>query len=218
LVAAAVNHVHLVSIVATGREISHPYLVLPYLEGIALRHLHFASVNITFALGIARQVAAALATLHAAGWLHSQLRPEHVIVSPQGHATLIDLTEARRLESIECNVDDLLLVSPIYAAPEIASRGCRLDAAADVYALGVLLYEAVAGRPPFTGCSPRQLLRCHRTDSPPDIQQFRLEAPRGVNELLQRMLAKEPLRRPSAAQVVRWLAELEIEALATRSR
>jgi serine/threonine-protein kinase len=218
MVAAAVNHANLVSVVATHLDDSRSYLVLPYLEGVALRRLALARLSVTFALGIARQVAGALALLHDRGWLHGQVRPEHVIVSPPGHATLIDLTEARHLESYECEVGEWLAAAPICAAPEMNVRHSRVSAAADIYALGVLLYEMIAGRPPFIARSPRDLLRCHLREAPPEIGHFRRDAPREVNELLQRMLAKEPLRRPSGIQVGRWLAELEIHALATPSR
>jgi serine/threonine-protein kinase len=166
-------------------------------------------------LWIVRQVAEALAALHAAGWLHGQVRPEHVDVSPQGHATLIDLTEARRIGTVECDAADLSRTAAAYAAPEAFSlRGC-LTAASDTYALGTVLFEALAGRPPFAAADPRQLAAMHLRAAPPNIRRLRPSASLEVGELLHRMLAKEPLRRPSDDQLVRWLAELEIEELAT---
>jgi serine/threonine-protein kinase len=223
LVTAEVNCSHLASVVANEPSEAAPHIVLPYLEGIALRRLTrwcverdvVKPVSVGLVLSIARQIAAALAAMHEVGWLHGQVRPEHVIVSPWGHATLIDLTQARRLESAECAAGDDFIGSRVYAAPEIFSTGRRLTTAADVYSLGILLFEALVGQPPFVGHSPREIAARHRSERPPDLRQWRPDASKEVSELVWRMLAKEPLRRPSAEQLVRWLAELEIAELAS---
>src|SRR5262245_60198781 len=101
LVATQVQHANLATTLAACLGSDQRHLVLPYLDGITLRRLieatPVARVAPRLALWIARQLAGALAALHAAGWLHGQLRPEHVIISPQGHATLIDLSQTRRL-------------------------------------------------------------------------------------------------------------------------
>jgi len=214
IVAAEVNQPHLASVVAASFAGTPAHLVLPYLEGITLRRLLAASdaLSVSFALAITRQVASAMAALHAAGWLHNQIRPEHVVVSPQGHATLIDLTGARKLETSECDSQGIVPPALPYAAPEIFSR-FRLTAAADTYALGVLLFEAIAGRPPFIEGSLSRLAAAHRKQAPPDVRDARPYISSDVAELVRRMLAKEPLRRPSDDQLVRWLAELEVEEL-----
>jgi serine/threonine protein kinase len=82
--------------------------------------------------------------------------------------------------------------------------------------LGIVLYEALAGRPPFAAADPQQLAAMHLRETPPSIRQLRPRVSLEVDELLHRMLAKEPLRRPSDEQLVRWLAELEIEELAAQ--
>lgn len=221
-VATEVGHAELVSVLAWDWFACEPHLVLPYLDGITLRRLldrrlqsalsPGAGPALSRALSIVRQVAAALGALHSAGWLHGQVGPRHVIVSPQGHATLIDLTKCRRLASGECEMDGLLPAAPEYAAPEMFSRS-RLTAVADVYSLGVLLFEAIAGRLPFAAKSPQGWAAAHRREAPPDVRAIRPDASLEVREVLRRMLAKEPLRRPTAEQVVNWLAELEIEEL-----
>jgi eukaryotic-like serine/threonine-protein kinase len=217
-VAAAVSHCSLVSIVAADLEGSFSLVVLPYYEGVTLRQLLHSlggasrRISVCHALSIARQIAAALAALHDAGWLHGQLRPEHVMIAPQGHATLLDLTQSRRLAHRECDGDDTFPRAPCYAAPETFSSR-RLTAAADTYSLGVTLFEALTGRPPFSASSPQELAGCHRQQAPPDIRDLRSDISIDVAHLLRHMLAKEPLRRPSDSQLIRWQAELEIEAL-----
>jgi eukaryotic-like serine/threonine-protein kinase len=223
LAAGEVCHRNLASVVAADWHDARPHLVRPYYDGVTLRRLldsHGMSrstcgpMPVSFVLGIIRQVAEALAALHAAGWLHGQVAPEHVLVSPQGHVTLVDLCEARRLESIECEAGGASAIHPVYAAPELFSSHLRITAAADAYALGVLLFEMLAGRPPFQACQREQLAACHRRQMAPDIRQRRPGESLELAELLQRILAKESLRRPGDEQLVRWLAELEIAELA----
>jgi serine/threonine protein kinase len=214
-VAAEVNQSNLASVIGVNLRGTPAHIVLPYLDGITLRRLlaSLGHLSAAVALGIVRQVASALTALHVAGWLHGQVRPEHVIVSPQGQATLIDLTQARRLNSGECDVSGDSPAAPVYSAPEMFAA-CRITSAIDTYALGVTLFEALAGRPPFTPSFPSQLAREHRQKKPPDVRDLRPEVSPDIGELLRRMLAKMPLRRPNDEQLVRWLTELEIEELA----
>ena len=216
-VGAAVSHANLVADLAThvGRESA--YVVRPYLEGLTLRQWLERGREppaIATALWIIRQMAEALAALHRAGWLHGQLRPEHVLVSPQGHATLIDLALARRLGTDECAAGLGQPASLAYLSPESFSASRRVTAVSDTYCLGLLLYELVAGRLPFDRADPPHLAELHRSQAAPDVRAHRPEAPAELWQLLRQMLAKEPLRRPSDDELVRWLTELEIAALA----
>jgi serine/threonine protein kinase len=216
-----VSHPHLSAVLASHTAADRPHLTLPYLEGVSLRRLLAAHPSrtpsmllpVAAALSLARQVSAALAAMDESGWLHGQVRPEHIIVSPQGHVTLIDLTLARRLETRECEVDGSHCEAPVYAAPESFTTRPLLTPASDVYSLGITLYEALTGRPPFLATDPRRLALCHRREAPVDLRQLRPTISRETSELVRRTLYKEPLRRPSAAELVRWLTELEIEEL-----
>jgi serine/threonine protein kinase len=222
-VAREAAHPHLVSSLAEEHTVAQPFLVLPYLEGVTLRRRLegggkdgdgvFPLMPIATALWIVRQAAEALAALHAAGWLHGQVRPEHLVISPQGHATLIDLTQCRGLQTAECLPDGGLPVAAAYAPPEAFAHRGQWSAASDTYSLGVVLFEALAGQRPFAAPDPRRLAALHRGAAPPDVRQIRYDAPREVGELVRRMLAKQPLRRPSDEELVRWLAELEIAEL-----
>ncbi len=224
VVSREVSHSSLSSVLVADLAAPQPVAILPYLDGISLRRL-IASPSTSprllptpSVLLLVRQVAEALAAMHTAGWLHCQMRPEHIIVSPHAHATLIDLTLARRLDSDECDLRHASSIAvdncnAIYAAPESFSSRHRLTAAADVYSLGIVLFELLAGDPPFTLKSPRELAICHQRQAPPNLRQARPGLSHDVAELVHRMLAKEPLRRPTNEQLVRWLTELEIQEL-----
>jgi serine/threonine protein kinase len=225
LVSSEVSHARLNSVLVADFAAPHPVLILPYLEGISLRRLIASSstaprrLPTAFILLFVRQIAEALVAMHAAGWLHGQVLPEHIIVSPHAHATLIDLTLARRLGTDECDASQIPNVTTdnrcaMYAAPESFSSRHRLTTAADVYSLGILLFELLAGDPPFPAKSSRELAICHQRQAPPNLRQMRPGLSHDVAELVRRMLAKEPLRRPSDDQLIRWLAELEIAELA----
>ena len=212
-VAAAVSHPNLAAALGADWYSPSPVLLLPYLEGVSLRRLLASQLPPSrFALWIARQLAAALAALHSAGWLHGQLRPEHVIISPQGQATLIDLSQARRLETAE-----VIAESPeaalAYASPESFGRRVSLTAASDIYSLGALLFEMLAGRPPFAAADERAWANCHRRQKPPDLRSANPAVSRESAELVARMLAKEPLRRPTTSELIDRLAGLEIDEL-----
>ncbi|HEY2412928.1 MAG TPA: protein kinase [Pirellulaceae bacterium] len=216
-VAAAVQHPSLTCVLAAETRSPQPYLLLPFRDGVSLRQmlaLSDAFISVSRALNIVRQVAEALAALHAAGWLHGQVRPDHVLLSPQGQVTVIDLMRARRRETAECDVADVAAIDAIYAAPEMSQHGRRQDSAIDVYSLGVALFEILTGRPPFECSSPRELMIKHRRDAVPDIRAARPDVTLEVAHLLRLMLAKDSLRRPTDEELVRWLAELEIAALA----
>lgn len=215
-VAASASHPNLVAVLTADLHGPAPHLLLPFLEGMTSRQLLAAArqpLPVPMSLWIARQMAEALAALHRAGWLHGQVRPQHVIVSPQGHATLIDLSLCRRLESEECAGGQSPPELVAYASPESFLARGRLTAASDAYQLGLLLHELLAGRPPFESADPTLLARMHRSQAPPNVGAVRPDAPQEVAHLLRLMLAKEPLRRPSDDELVRWLTELEIEAL-----
>jgi eukaryotic-like serine/threonine-protein kinase len=215
-VSSAVSHANLTSVLAAAFAAPH-LVVLPFLEGVSLRRLVQArpgSLAVHYVLSILRQIAEALNALHSARWLHGQVRPAHVIVSPQGQATLIDLTKARRLETAECRFAADTLEAPQYAAPELFSQRAELTSASDIYSMGVMLFELLCGTTPFAAGNSGELARCHRSQHPPELRIIRHDASREVSELCRRMLAKDQLRRPDAQQVVRWLAELEIAELA----
>jgi len=208
-VAAAVSQPNLVSLLDAGLAEPVPYLVLPYLPGVTLEQLSNspAQTAVPRALWYIRQAAAALAALHSARWLHSDVKPQNILVSEQGHATLLDLGLARRLGTSECLADRWLAGDAEYLPPEAFQPQWELTAAADVYSLGLVLLGLLQG----PKHSPGEPFEVRRTLS--DLRCYRSDVSRDVAYLLAKMLAQEPLRRPAADELVEILSRLEIESL-----
>jgi serine/threonine protein kinase len=214
LVSREVQHPQLITILADHSDGNPPYLVGPYLEGASLRQVIDCGPRpLGQSLCIVRQLADALAALHTAGWLHGDVKPENVRLSPSGHATLIDLGLARALGSEECLTEHAIAASIPYASPETFSPADRLTAASDLYSLGILLLELLTGG--LAGeLGPAEIARMHRREVPPDLRDIVPSASSELAALVRRLLAKDPLRRPDAAELVRELANAEIDAFA----
>lgn len=207
-VAASASQANLVSLLDDGLNEPCPFIVLPHLPGVTLEQIRQSTgqTAVPQALWYVRQIASALAALHTAGWLHSDVKPQNVIISEQGHATLIDLGLARQLDSAECAADRWLAGDADYLAPEAFQPQRQLTAAADVYALGLVLLRLLQGAK-----AKSEPIDARRTFS--DLRSTRPDVSRDVAHLLAKMLAQEPLRRPTASELVETLSRLEIESL-----
>jgi serine/threonine-protein kinase len=220
LVGRAVSHPHLVSILQASLGRPPQFVVMPWLDGATLRAQLDAGrgVDLPVALWIARQVAEALEALHAAGWMHGDVKPGNIFISPEGHVTLLDLGFARRADETGSAVDRLLTGTCNYIAPELITSVLRADIRSDIYSLGVVLFELVAGRLPFTGDSLAELAGQHKQSRPPNLRHLAPHLPKSVVQLVHQMLAKEPLRRPQRPrELIDRLVMLEITTFSERA-
>lgn len=218
LVARQVTHPHLAPVLSAHLQATPYHLVLPYLEGATLRAALTSTggergLRPSNAIWIVRQIAEGLCALHAADWLHGDLKPENILLSPQGHATLLDLGLARRLGSEECRSWETLQGTPTYIAPEAFRTQGELSAASDLYSLGVVLFEALTGRQPWNTRSAAEVAAAHLRQTPLDVRALAPHVPLELARLVRQLLAKDPLRRPSAEELISRLVELEIETL-----
>jgi serine/threonine protein kinase len=216
-VGRAVSHPHLVPILAAHVHEPPYYAVMPWIEGSTLSAV-VAKDNrpeLPLALWIVRQTAEALAALDAAGWLHADVKPANIMVSPEGHATLLDLGCARRSHEAGETADGALTGTIAYMAPERLTSALRADIRGDIFSLGVTLFELLTGQLPFDAADMAALARAHRQNEPRDVRQLAPHVPHTVAQLVQQMLAKEPLRRPQTpGELVARLAALEIDSFA----
>ena len=230
-IASQLTHPNLPVLLAAQLNRWPPHLAFLYEPAVTARRLlqpeiaatdtrdetvHSARLKIPQALWIARQAAEALAALHAAGWLHGDVQPDNLLVSPQGRATLIDLGFARRLDGEESVGDEPFAGSYVYVSPEMIVPRGPLTPASDVYSLGVTLFELLTGRLPMETTNRGAVISWHLRQVAPDLRAVLPHAPLRLARLLRAMLAREPLRRPSMSELIDWLVELEIDTLAMR--
>jgi eukaryotic-like serine/threonine-protein kinase len=196
------------------------FLVMELLPGEALRRRlrRDYRLDVATTLWIARQTAEALAALHRAGFVHSDVKPDNIRLVDDGTAKLIDLGFSHRPgENRSFRLDGYVLGTVNYLAPELCDLQTEAGPHSDLFSLGVTIFEMLAGRLPFPLGSTRQTLRRHRFDPPADIRQYADPLPPPLISLLGRLLARRPAERPRAAAVVQQLIALEIAALRRRS-
>jgi serine/threonine protein kinase len=207
-----VSHPNLASVLSANVDEPPFYLVQPYLDGSTLQTLsdNDRDLSLPFILWVVRQTAHGFKALHDRGWLHGDVNPTNIIVSPQGHATLIDLGMANQID-LSTQSNEELAGTLAYAAPEqfVPARG--IGPFSDVYCLGIMLFEQLTGCLPFQVSDPVELAAAHLRLQPADPRSIRPQIPTRVNWLIKRMLAKEPLRRPTTEELIALLIQLEVE-------
>ncbi|HJS46376.1 MAG TPA: serine/threonine-protein kinase, partial [Gemmatimonadales bacterium] len=168
-----------------------------------------ARLPVVEALRLIRQVAAALQHAHAQGVVHRDIKPENVLLTAEGDALVADFGIATAVSAggeVRLTATGMSLGTPAYMSPEQLG-GEQVDARTDVYALGCLLHELLAGEPPHSAATPRAMLTRRMTEAPPPVSRLRSEVPPALDAVLVRALALQPAdRTPSVAT---FLADLD---------
>jgi serine/threonine-protein kinase len=226
-VAAALNHPHILPLYDSGRmpetgsEGARLFYVMPYVRGGSLRQrlAREGQLPVDEAVGLVRQVALALDHAHAHGLIHRDVKPENILLH-EGEAMVTDfgIALAAATEPGErLTQAGLMIGTPEYMSPEQAAGERTLDARSDVYSLGCLLYELLAGEPPHAAASPRQVIFRRFSEPPPRVRRVRPQVPLVVDEAIARALAVDPAARfPSAAAFADALAGPAAKARAPR--
>jgi serine/threonine-protein kinase len=180
---------------------------MPYVRGESLRArlARERPLPVADAVRILGQIADALACAHEAGVVHRDVKPENVLFQ-HDHAVLADFGIARALEQASgggrLTATGLGIGTLGYMAPEQVAGEREVDARADLYALGVIGYEMLAGSPPFAGSTPMRVLAAQLTEAPRPLGDLRPEVPSAVATLIARLVQREPSARPSSAREV----------------
>ena len=214
--AARLNHPNVVTVYSFHEAEGLPFYAMEYIEGQSLADLIVsdAPLDARKALTIAAQAADGLACAHKAGILHRDIKPSNIIVTPSGLVKVLDFGIAKILgEKTELTTDGSFLGTLAYALPE-QCEGAELDARTDVYSLGAVLDEMLAGRPPHTGETPLTLMRQIANEPVPDLEKINPRVPVPVRQQVGRMLAKQRQLRLADCETVatecrRILGELE---------
>ena len=195
------HHPNIVRILERGEVERVPYFTMELVSGETLQaHLqHAGALDPRLATGIVVQVAEALDYAHLKGVVHRDLKPSNVMVLEDGTAKVMDygIARARRFDGL--TVTGSFLGSPEYVAPE-AIEGKGTDARSDLYSLGVIFYETLTGRRPFSADTPFGVLRKHLTEDPPPPSRLRPELPPELERIVLRLLDKHAERRHAGAE------------------
>ena len=187
---------------------------MEYLDGVSLRDwmLRWQGPTATgVALAICRQIADAMVEVHAKGIIHRDIKPENVILCPDealpfgyrvklldfGIAKVPPATDGGRVDTQVQTAEPAFLGTATYMAPEQCRSAAEVTDRADVYALGVLLFEMLAGRPPFVAAETIEVISMHVQSEPPPLSDFAPVVPAGLGAFIASMLAKDPAGRPS---------------------
>jgi serine/threonine protein kinase len=175
-----------------------PYLVMEYIEGPTLADLMDAGLDDERIPNLLDQIAAGLDYAHGRGVIHRDIKPGNVLMTEEGRAVLADFGLAWLFEGAQLTLTGGVIGTPEYMSPEQAA-GHSFDHRADVYALGVVLYEMLAGERPFVAETPIGVLLQHLQDAPPSILVARPDLPAAVGDVLARALVKDPADRYTSA-------------------
>jgi tetratricopeptide (TPR) repeat protein len=213
-IAARLNHPHIVAVFDSGEADGLLYYVMPFVEGMTLRDEmdRLGALPLARALRIARDVADGLEYAHGAGVVHRDIKPRNILLSAR-HAQITDFGIARALQlaaGSDLTTAGLVMGTPAYMSPEQAAGDEPIDARSDVYALGCVVYEMLAGEAPFRARSTQGLLSQHLVRAPPSLADARPDVPVEVSEAVRRALAKSPDDRfPSVTDFIAQLEEAD---------
>src|SRR5438034_380150 len=201
--AARLQHPNILSVYDSGDAGGVLYYVMPFVEGESLRDRldREPQLPLDDALQIAREVADALSYAHGHDVVHRDIKPENIMLSG-GHAIVADFGIARAVSAAggdKLTETGLAIGTPAYMSPEQAAGTGQVDRRSDIYSLGCVLYETLAGQPPFTGPTAQAIMARHSLDSVPRLKIVRETIPDALEAVINRALAKVPADRYSTA-------------------
>ncbi|MGH7516215.1 MAG: protein kinase domain-containing protein [Gemmatimonadales bacterium] len=200
--AARLQHPHILPVFDSGDAAGRLWYAMPYVEGESLRHRleREGCLGLDDALRLAREVADALDYAHRRGVVHRDVKPANILLS-DGHALLADFGVARAAatERESLTQTGLAIGTAAYMSPEQAMGAAELDGRTDVYALGCVVFEMLAGHPPYRGPNAQAVVARHITEPVPSMRSATDGVPAWVDRVVQRALAKTPDERFSTA-------------------
>ena len=199
-IAAQLQHPNILPLLDSGEAAGLLYYVMPYVDGQSLRHrlVRERELPVHEAVRLVLEMVDALAHAHHRGVVHRDIKPDNVMLSGR-HALITDFGVAKAVSEASgrntLTSMGVALGTPAYMAPEQATADPLVDHRADIYAVGVVAYELLAGRPPFTGTTPQQMLAMHVTEKPDPLSRYRPGISPALEQTIMRCLEKLPADR-----------------------
>jgi tRNA A-37 threonylcarbamoyl transferase component Bud32 len=212
--ASALNHPSIVTIHDIVETDKQSYIVMELIKGRTLRRWIADERPLEESVGIVLQVAEALSVAHGAGIVHRDLKPENIMIREDGYAKILDFGLAKLASQTKLTREGMTVGTVAYMSPEQA-RGEDIDDRTDVWALGVILYELLAGRPPFSADHEQAVLYNILNTTPGPVAGDKRNVPSGLESLVMKMLEKDAGSRPSAEEVVGALSKSEAAPVVT---
>src|SRR5690348_7752331 len=206
---ARLEHVNIVPIYAYGEQDGLAYLVMPYLQGGSLYDIleRRGQLSLDETITYLREAAAGLDYAHAHEIIHRDLKPANFLLHSDGRLLLSDFGIARVVQDemstsgAALTAVGTMLGTPYYMSPEML-RGEKVDYRADLYALGIIVYQLLSGQPPFLGETPYTIIAGHMQEQPPSLHQLNPTIPSEVDTVVQKALAKNPEDRYQTASAL----------------
>ncbi len=200
---ASLNHPHILMLIDSGEAEELLYYVMPYVEGESLRERldRERQLSVDESVRLAVEVADGLDCAHRHGVVHRDIKPGNILLS-EGHAVIADFGIARALSAAKTDrltQTGLAVGTPMYSSPEQATDQETLDGRTDIYSLGCVLYEMLAGEPPYTGPTAQAVVAKKLSEDTPHISVVRETVPDAVDEAVRKALAKAPADRFTTA-------------------
>ncbi|NMB00999.1 MAG: Stk1 family PASTA domain-containing Ser/Thr kinase [Firmicutes bacterium] len=201
--AASLSHPNIVNIYDVGETGDIHFIVMEYVQGKNLHDLiheqgHFSQ---GFIVDVGKQIAMGLAHAHFHGIVHRDIKPHNILITEEGRVKVTDFGIAQAMSSTNLTQTGMVLGSVHYFSPEQA-RGVNVQAASDLYSLGIVLYEMIAGRPPFKGNSPISVALQQIQETPEPLRNSVPDLDGELEDVVLKLLSKDPKDRPSSAEEV----------------
>jgi serine/threonine-protein kinase len=212
-VAARLQHPHVLTVLDSGEAGGRLWFTMPYVQGESLRErlTRERQLPVDDALRVAREAAQALQYAHEQNVIHRDIKPENLLLTRDGNTLVADFGIARALgagSDEKLTETGLVVGTPAYMSPEQAAGDRGVDARTDVYSLAAVLYEMLAGEPPYTGATTQAMLVKRLTEPVPSVRAVRPTVADGVDQAIRRALAPVPAdRHPTVAEFARVLSE-----------
>jgi serine/threonine-protein kinase len=193
---AKLSHPNVVAVIDAGEDGGHPYIVFEYVEGETLKQKinRVGALDAQEALAYAIEIGRGLTVAHGRKMVHRDIKPQNVLIDSEGRAKLTDFGISRQLEQDGMTATGRVLGTTDYVAPEQA-MGHPVDQRSDIYSLGIVLYEMLAGQVPFSADSQVGVAMKHVNEELPDVQQRRPELSAAAAMVVERATAKDPAER-----------------------